>query len=109
MLKWLDIRGAAKAGTELADRFPRPQVPVSGGRGKQERARQAHDAALRSFLQRAVQETSSLQLNFIKRAWFANSFKWRLLESGIDSQTANELTHTLLLAISGRGPRKGAA
>jgi hypothetical protein len=109
LLKWLDIRGASKAGTELADQFPRAQVPVSGGRGKQERARQAYDEAMRRFLQRAVDEAGPLRLNFIKRAWFANSFKWRLVEIGIDSQTANEWTHLLVLAISSKGARKGAA
>jgi tetratricopeptide (TPR) repeat protein len=39
-------------------------------------------------------------LNFFKRAWFANSFKWRLLENGVDAETANEWTQTLVLEIS---------
>ena len=107
MLQWLDIRGAAKVGTELADQFPRGQGLVCGSRGKQKRALQAHDEALRRFLQRAVSEAASLKLNFIKRAWLANSFKWRLLESGVDSQTAGEWTHALVLAISAKQLRKG--
>jgi Flp pilus assembly protein TadD len=100
LLKWLNAREAAKAGTALADRFPRPPVPVSAARGKQEQLRKAHGEALRDYLRRAVHEMQTLRLNFYKRAWFANSFKWRLLENGVDAETANEWTQTLVLEIS---------
>jgi tetratricopeptide (TPR) repeat protein len=99
-LKWFNAREAAKAATALADQFPRPAVPVSAAPGKQDQLRRAHGAALRNFLQRAVYEARTLRLNFFKRAWFANSFKWRMLENGVDAETANEWTQTLVLEIS---------
>ena len=100
LLKWFNAREAAKAATALADEFPRPAVPASAAPGKQQQLRKAHGAALRNFLQRAVREAGTLRLNFFKRAWFANSFKWRLLENGVDAETANEWTQTLVLEIS---------
>jgi len=100
LLKWFNAREAAKAGTALADQFPRPPVPETAARGKQEQLRRAHGAALRNFLQQAVEEASTLRLNFFKRAWFANAFKWRLLENGVDAEMANEWTQTLVLEIS---------
>ena len=109
LLKWFKPRDAAEAGSALADQFPRPPMPVSSGRGKQEQLRRAYGEALRDFLRRAVHDVGSLRLNFYKRAWFANSFKWRLLESGMDSQTASEWTHALVMAISSKGSRKDAA
>lgn len=102
MFKWFNAREAADAGAALADQFPRPPVPVSTVRGKQEQLRKAHGEALRDFLRRAVHEARNLRLNFYKRAWFANSFKWRLLENGVDAETANEWTQTLVLEISNK-------
>src|SRR4051794_9290011 len=95
--KWFNARKAAEAGTALADRFPRPPVADSAALGKREQLRKAHGEALREYLQRAVHDIRSLRLNFYKRAWFANSFKWRLLENGVDAETANEWTQTLVL------------
>jgi tetratricopeptide (TPR) repeat protein len=100
LLKSFNAREAAEAGIALADQFPRPPAPVSAARGRQEHLRRAHGEALREFLKRAVHEIRSLRLNFYKRAWFANSFKWRLLENGVDAETANEWTQTLVLEIS---------
>jgi tetratricopeptide (TPR) repeat protein len=108
-LKWFSTREAAKVGVTLADQFPRPPEPVSGARGKQEQLRRAHGAALRAFLQRAVYEARTLRLNFFKRAWFANSFKWRLLENGVDAETANEWTQTLVLEISSNATGSAAS
>jgi tetratricopeptide (TPR) repeat protein len=101
MFRWFKAREAAEAGTALADQFPRPPVPVSvARRGRQESVPRVHGEALRNLLRRAVHEARTLRLNFYKRAWFVNSFKWRLLENGVDAQTANEWTQTLVLEIS---------
>src|SRR5260370_37644608 len=100
LLKWFNAREAADAGVALADQFPRSPEPVSAARVKQEPLRTAHGKALRDFLHRAVHEIRTLWLNFYKRAWFANAFKWRLLENGVDAETANEWTQTLGLEIS---------
>jgi tetratricopeptide (TPR) repeat protein len=102
LLKWLGARRAAEAGVALADQFPPAPTPVSHSPGKQERQRKAHSEALHSFLQRAVQDASRLRLNFIKRAWLANSFRWRLVENGVDAETANEWTRTLVLELEAK-------
>jgi tetratricopeptide (TPR) repeat protein len=100
--KWFNTREAAEAGAALADRFPVPPKAVSAAPGKQEWARRKHGEALRDFLRRATGESRALGLNFFKRAWFANSFKWRLLENGVDADTANEWTQTIVLEISSK-------
>jgi Flp pilus assembly protein TadD len=101
--KWFNVREAAKAGTALADQFPRPPEPASAAPGKREREQRTYGEALREFLRRTVRESRALGLNFYKRAWFANSFKWRLLENGVDAETANEWTQTVILEISSNG------
>jgi Flp pilus assembly protein TadD len=93
LLRWLKAREAIEVGTALADQFPQPPVPASAARGKQEHLRRAYG----EYLQRAVHQIRALRLNFYKRAWFATSFKWRLLENGVDADTANEWTQTLVL------------
>jgi tetratricopeptide (TPR) repeat protein len=101
MLSWFKLRDVGEAGAALADQCPRP--PSSGASGKQ-RGR-AHDEALRNFFLRAIRDPRIAGLNFIKRAWLANSFKWRLLEKGVDAETANEWTQTLVLEISSRSTK----
>ena len=100
LLKWFKAREAAETAIALADQFPLPPAPLSAARGKQEQSKKAHGEALQDFLSRAVHEARSLRLNFFKRAWFANAFKWRLLEKGVDAEIANEWTQTLVLEIS---------
>jgi tetratricopeptide (TPR) repeat protein len=100
LLKWFNAREAAKVGTALADQFPRPPMSGAAAPGKQEQLRGAHGEALRDYLRRAIHEMRGLRLNFYKRAWFANSFKWRLVENGVDAETANEWTQTLVLEAS---------
>src|SRR5882724_3783322 len=90
--KWLKPREAVDAGIALADRFPRQSMSVSATAGQ----------PARNYLRRAAHEIRSLGLNFYKRAWFANSFKWRLLENGVDAETANEWTQTLVLEVSSK-------
>jgi tetratricopeptide (TPR) repeat protein len=55
---------------------------------------------LQKFLQRVDRETRPLKLNVFKRAKLANSFKWRLLENGIEKELANELTQALMLRLT---------
>ncbi len=98
MLKWFNVRNIAEAGHTLADQVP--QSPVPGANGKQGQLRKARRNAVGDFFRRAGRDPRIVGLNFIKRAWLANSFKWRLLENGVDSETANEWTQTLVLEIS---------
>jgi tetratricopeptide (TPR) repeat protein len=82
--EWLKAREAVEAGYALADRYPHRAAP---GESPGE------------FLKRAVRELRSLKLNFYKRARLANAFKWRLLENGVEADTAAELTQTLVLQV----------
>jgi tetratricopeptide (TPR) repeat protein len=113
LLKWFSAREAVEAGTALADQFPRPAVSISAELGEREPSQSVPGGLLRDFLRRAVHQARTLRLNFYKRAHFANAFKWRLLENGVDADTANEWTQTLVLQISSKpvkpGPRPGVA
>ncbi len=54
----------------------------------------------RLLLRRADSEVRPLKLNFYKKAKFANSFKWRLIENGIARETADHVTQSLVLHLS---------
>ncbi len=81
LFTWLKAQDAAKAGSALADSFPAQKA----GNG------------LRDFIQRATRELRALKLNFYRRARFANAFKWRLLENGVEAEVAHDITQTLLV------------
>jgi Flp pilus assembly protein TadD len=95
LLTWLNAREAVAAGTALADSFP---------------AQAAQQEAVRKFLLSATGELRSLKLNVYKRARFANAFKWRLLEKGVQPDVVNEVTQTLLISSFGAaGPATSSA
>jgi tetratricopeptide (TPR) repeat protein len=45
-------------------------------------------------------DSSNLQLNFYKRAKFANSFKWRLRENGLKKEAADDVTERVLVHLA---------
>ncbi|MBV8804664.1 MAG: tetratricopeptide repeat protein, partial [Sinobacteraceae bacterium] len=94
LFEWLDAREAVEAASALADTFP---AAVAGGE------------AIRKFLPQALREVRSRKLNFYKRAKFANALKWRLLENGVQAETASEVTQTLLLVSATEPPQSAAA
>jgi tetratricopeptide (TPR) repeat protein len=104
MLKWLDAREATAAGAALADDF----YLQSGSTLPRGRAKQAgkHPQGqelqnfLQKFLQRIDQATRPLKLNVFKRAKLANSFKWRLLEKGVEKELVDELTQALVVRLT---------
>jgi tetratricopeptide (TPR) repeat protein len=85
MLEWFNSREAAQVGTALAEEFA-PRLGTSG--------------SLEQLLRRADSAVRSLHLNFYKKAKFANSFKWRLIESGVARKIADEVTQSLVLHLS---------
>jgi tetratricopeptide (TPR) repeat protein len=91
IFQWLNASDAETVASELADQFSPP-------------ATKDGDSAIRELLRRADTDSRLTQLNFYKKARFANSFKWRLLEKGIEPKTADRATHSLLAHLS-----KGAA
>lgn len=100
MLKWLNAREAAQVGTALAEQFAAATAPqLSSTRSSPGRPR-AHATPIQELHQRADREVRSLQLNFYQKARFANAFKWRLIEKGVESGVADAVTQSLLVHLS---------
>ncbi len=87
ILTWFNGREAAEIGTALADEFA---------------ARASDSGSIEQLLRRSDSEVRPLQFNFFKKAKFANSFKWRLIESGLSRKIADEVTQSLVLHLSQR-------
>src|SRR5215469_153086 len=112
MFKWLDAREATEVGTALADDFVLQSGPGPQGARRKDNPSVAPvdlQRFLQKFLQRVDREARPLKLNLFKRAKLANSFKWRLLEKGVEQQVVDELTHALVLRISGGTAKPVAA
>ncbi len=97
---WFNTRGAAEAGIALADQLTPPDSPVADAHGKPKSRPRNSGPALQALLQRGAGEVRDRHLNFYQRAAFANSFKWRLLENGLDAEAAEQTTHALVLQFS---------
>jgi len=110
LFKWLDAREATAAGEALADDFylqsasklPRARAGQAGPEPELQKF-------LQRFLQRVDQAAQPLKLNVFKRAKLANSFKWRLLEKGVEQQLVDELTQALVMKLMGVSPAAKAA
>jgi tetratricopeptide (TPR) repeat protein len=104
LLKWLKVEEATQVGTALADAFAsdaaRGRSRVRSRVTRREANPHGLQGLLQQFLQRVDRDAGPLQLNVLKRATLANSFKWRLLEKGIDRQTADEATQALIVRLS---------
>lgn len=86
ILEWFNGRTATEIGEALADEFA-PRASASG--------------SVEQLLRRADSEVRSLHFNFYKKAKFANSFKWRLIEKGVARKTADDVTQSLVVHLSG--------
>lgn len=104
MLKWFNAREASDVGVALADQFAPPasarQPPIRTTKAGQTGRR---PSAIQELLHRADRDVRTLQLNFFQKARFANSFKWRLIENGIERKVADEVTQSLIVHLS-QGP-----
>ena len=102
LFNWLDAREATAAGATLADDFylqsasklPRARAGQTGQEPELQKF-------LQKFLQRVDQAARPLKLNVFKRAKLANSFKWRLLEKGVEQALVDELTQALVMRLMG--------
>src|SRR5580765_6421412 len=101
LLNWLNASDATQVGTALADDFVLQSDPGPTGARRNPHA-QGRDLQklLQKFLQRVDREARGLELNLFKRAKLANSFKWRLLEKGVEREIADELTQALVLRLT---------
>jgi tetratricopeptide (TPR) repeat protein len=106
MIRWFDASEATRAGAALADTFS----DTAGVRADGNRAPRKLDQALESVLSKADREVGPLNLNFYKRAKFANSFRWRLIEKGLEEGMADQITQSLVmhLSVGGRGAESAA-
>ncbi len=64
---------------------------------------------LQKFVYRVDREALPLHLNVFQRAKLANSFKWRLLERGVDNGLVEELTRALVVRLNGGAPEPTVA
>jgi tetratricopeptide (TPR) repeat protein len=100
LLDWFNAREAAAVGASLADHFL-PQTASGAGETRAPRRSGGARPDLQRFRQRVSREARPLKLNLFKRAKLLGSFKWKLLEHGVDRNTVDELTHMLLMQLSG--------
>ncbi len=98
--KWFNAREASEAGVALADDFVLQAASGSAGARRLETRGYDLQRFLQKFLQRVDSKARTLQLNVFKRAKLANSFKWRLVEKGVEQQVVDELTRALVLRLS---------
>lgn len=98
IFQWFNAREAEAIASDMADQYsqrtstatePSPRAPPQDGA-----------AALQNLLRGAETDDRLASLNFFKKAKFANSFKWRLLENGVEPRTADRVTHALLVHLS---------
>ena len=99
IVAWFDAREAIASGSALADSFLSDDARVAKRRAKAQGADRRTE--VQRLLQRAVLEVRPLKLNLFKRAKLLGAFKWRLIEQGLDEAGAAELTHLLVLQLSG--------
>ena len=94
ILQWFNARQASEAGAVLADKLTPSAARIDGIGSKK------NDSALGELVRPVGTEVRNLGLNFYQRAKFANAFKWRLIENGIERKVADEVTQSLVLEIS---------
>lgn len=97
-LEWFNAREAVAVGTGLADQLIPQSAPAEG-----KRHHKGSPAVLQQFLQRIDRDARPLELNTYKRAQLANSFRWRLLEKGVEQALVDELTQMLVLRLTKGG------
>lgn len=97
ILAWFNGREASEIGVALADQFA-PRANSAESRGLPQ---SGASGSVEQLLQRADSDVRPLNLNFYKKAKLANSFKWRLIENGVARKTADEVTQSLIVHLSG--------
>jgi tetratricopeptide (TPR) repeat protein len=102
---WLDrlnTRIAADVGRALADEFLAAAARPSA-KGRQIRPSE-RGRAIQTLLTGVDRDARPLQFGMFRRAKFASSFKWRLLDNGVDLALADELARMLLSRLAAENP-----
>src|ERR1700722_16057865 len=89
---------AAEIGGKLADHVLAARAET--GRKSRKAQSSTQDAMVQSFLAQVDRDARPLRLGVFRRAKLANTFKWRLLESGVDPAVVDNLTKLMLLQLS---------
>ena len=105
--QWFNSRQATEIGASLANQVAPFMVTDSAKEGSPTYAK--GNKALAEILRRGANEVLSLRLNIYKRAKFANSFKWRLLDHGVAAAAAAQMTEFFLMNLSRKEPHALAA
>jgi tetratricopeptide (TPR) repeat protein len=101
ILKWLDASKATEIGNVLADDCVLRAMPeLSGARAAKKG--NGVQGLMQRFFQRIDRDARPLQLNVFQKAKLANSFKWRLLEQGVEKGIVDELTQALVVRLNER-------
>jgi Flp pilus assembly protein TadD len=100
-LDWFKVSDVTALGVALADHFAQT---VTNGKQKGK-----SDKALQDLLCRTDTELRAIRLNFFKRAKLANSFKWRLLEQGIEKNVVDDATQALVVQMTTSSSDAGIA
>lgn len=90
---WFDSAEAKKFGTSLATFFLE-RVPKAADKSDKDFARKV-DVVLEKMLLQIVQFKQQHKLNTYKKAQLANEFKWTLLDAGLASDYADDITKWL--------------
>jgi hypothetical protein len=95
---WFSSKVAVATGGSLADQFLAAVSKADGKRNPKKTPDQAK--AIEAFLAQVDRDVRPLRLGVFRRAKLANTFKWRLLDKGVDRALADELTRMLLLRLN---------
>src|SRR5580704_14677982 len=96
VFKYFNASEAAEIGVSLADQYA---SGISAVRSEK-KFQKGPGSRIQEILARADRDVRPLQLNFYKKAKFANSFKWRLLDKGVEPSVADEVTQSLILHLA---------
>jgi tetratricopeptide (TPR) repeat protein len=97
-LKGLKTRKASEVGSSLAEQF----VSVASEQRKGSKAGAQGRQQFQSFLAQVDREAGSMELGLFRRTRLANSFKSRLLDSGVEPEVVEQLTQIVLTRLSSR-------
>lgn len=98
VFNWFNGKVAVDMGGSLADQFL--QAVAKSGTKRNPNKTPDHTKAFEALLAQVDREVRPLRLGVFRRAKLANTFKWRLLDKGLDRDLANELTRMLLLRLT---------
>jgi hypothetical protein len=95
---WFNSKTVVEVGNALGDHILAARARAAP-KGRKEQS-SAQDAVVQSFLKKVDSDARPLRLGMFRRAKLANTFKWRLLEKGVDPAVADQLTKLLLIQLS---------